>query len=199
MTQCKYRGNSPGKIAAFTSAYNSLTREQLWSMKHIVIAGDNGDTQHLKRLGVEASDIISCDADGKRLPAARSEGATVPPTCARFDIRKTVAWTLQQEHKIGSIHVDLMRSVIGGAPILSEILDLVNDIKTNPLILFTFTCYHDPGLGKIKGEKNPGQARVDHLTRIAGLEGIDIRYLPYRSDTKASQGSPMCLAHFNLW
>jgi hypothetical protein len=198
MTQSKYRGNSPGKIAAFTAAYNMLTRQQLWGGKHIVIAGSNGDTQHLKRLEVRPTDIISCDQDAGRIPAARREGVMIPPPSARYDIRDTVGWALKQKYTISSVHVDLMRTVKHGSPILDEVLDVIENSNTNPLILFTFLCYHDPGLARKAGEDLPGQARKDYLVEHARLKGADITYLPYMSDTRTSSGSPMCLAHFRL-
>jgi len=187
-----YHGDSLAKEAVRSTAYSMIEKRLsngFWTKKHIVLAGDCGDIKTLYRYGVDVENIIACDCDSKALDRASDWGVFIPSKGCD-DLVETVRWAVDQYgiNQIGSINADLCGTLQKGIPILKDIRKIVG--KKIPT-LFTFIYAWDGFyMGK---EAAPGNARKAFLTKAAGKPKA---LLPYQSRTRASYGSPMCVAVF---
>ena len=198
MTTAGYRkNNSPGKLAARSNAYAHLSRDEIYTGKHLLIASiDCGDILHLLHLGVPAKNIIACDIDPKAREAAKSLGVVLSP----FEtIQDTVTWAFTKYgRKIVSVNVDLCMSVINGSPILNAVLDNMEKIlgkKSSQVnVMFTYARYRD-GIndGPENGKRLTYLCAKTGLKLASSLNGTGYNYV---SHTKVAQGSPMSMIAF---
>lgn len=194
MSQYVYRGDSPGKESARTQAYARLSQTLFYGFYHLVVAGECGDIDYLIRQGVKPNYIIACDREAKYRRMAKERGVIVPDGYGH-DLVMTTKWAIGQDKSLASHNVDLCMSLINGAPILRECLDLLEDnhwTSRFTSVSFTFLCGHDPGLRKGPREQNPGQKRIDYYRQVVRRPLTN--YYTYQSWTRESPGSPMCVA-----
>lgn len=192
-----YRENfSPGKAAARSNAYAHLSRKDLYSGIHIVIASEEcGDIKHLLFLGVSAKNIIACDINPQARDNAKALGVIVSQ---HHTIQDTISWACSKYGKrIVSVNVDLCMSVKRGVPILNQVLDNMGKFlkgKSTVKVPFTYLRARD----SIQDTK-ANTKRLAYLFNTAGLEkdwslnGIGYNYQSY---TKKSVGSPMSMIVF---
>src|SRR5665213_1929153 len=187
------KSDSPGKMAARAVAYDSISRKDFWTKKHIVIASrECGDIRYLLSMGVSPDNIIACDTDPSALTEAMKLGVHASPL---HSIEETVRCAMQFKyyHRIASINVDLCFSMVKGLPTLISVCRHINPLW-NGKLFYTFERARDK-----RYDLRSTKERIDFLCRELHLKlkwimkSNDVlkNSFEYVSFTSRSEGSPM--------
>lgn len=171
---------SPGKTAARARSYASISRVDMYSKYHIVIASrECGDIKFLLNHGVAKKKIIATDIDTIALERARSFGVKIFPV---DNIVDTVLYAKRHEFPLASINCDLCFSLVNGLPILKRVLAANHFLGSVP-VFFTFMIGRRDGMNSTKKRISLLEDTIFPFTKKETIK--------YTSWTREAQGSSM--------